>query len=141
MSGLPPATESEIKTREKQFFAAYYASLDRAEHLGDGSLFAYFAAELARAERLYGHSFQHPASVLSVGAGWGTISVWAGWQYPQWRIVSMDYVEDSLPYHHEIARLSQTEWRGHLAVEDWDALPHARHTFDYVLADRALHHA
>jgi ubiquinone/menaquinone biosynthesis C-methylase UbiE len=140
MSNFPPS-ETAQKTIEKKFFSQYYESTDRAFHLEQSNLPAYFEAEFNRAEQLYGQCLHRPANVLSVGAGWGTISVWAKKHYPEWRIVSTDYVESSLPFHYELGRLMNTVWDGHLAVEDWDALPHAANTFDYVLADRALHHA
>jgi len=133
--------EHQLKAQEKRYFDISYRKADLSRQLVDGYLVRYFQTEFDRAERLYGQPLNRPAAVLDLGAGWGTLSIWAASRYPRWSVVSMDYVEHSLTLQKEMATLMNLPLRDYPLVADWDSLPHPSHTFDYVIADRALHHA
>jgi ubiquinone/menaquinone biosynthesis C-methylase UbiE len=135
------AAEHELKSQEMKYFDGYYHKADMARQLLGGALVTYFQAEFDRAGQLYGQPLNRPATALDLGAGWGALSIWAADRYPLWRLVSMDYVEYSLVLQKDMAKLMALPLRDHPLVADWDTLPHASHTFDYVIADRALHHA
>lgn len=129
--------------REQDYWDAFYVS-DHAEQSLEkqlaGQLPSYFAHEFARGERIFHRSFDHPAQLLVLGAGSGTIAVWCAGRYSSWSIASIDLSIVGLRAHDAISQRLGIPWRAERIVCDWDHLPFPTAKFDYCVVDRALHH-